>query len=169
MDYKEKLEEAKRLYETANADQRYVLESLFPELKESEDERIRKTLIDYFNTCAGDYYGELKLDSIIAWLEKQGECHISHDDKIMIKQLTEYFTTGHGLQNTNETFVTWLNDVKEKLEKQGEQNPCADPNYPCTNPQMDCINCPRKGDGTYSITNSNIKGENKYENKSRKD
>lgn len=41
---KEKFEEAKRLYETANADQRYVLESLFPELKELEDERIRKAL-----------------------------------------------------------------------------------------------------------------------------
>lgn len=23
------------------------------------------------------------------------------------------------------------------------QTPCADPNYPCENPQMDCINCPR--------------------------
>jgi len=33
----EKLAEAKRLYVTANADQRYVLESLFPELAESVD------------------------------------------------------------------------------------------------------------------------------------
>lgn len=32
----DRIKEAKRLYETANADQRYVLESLFPELKESE-------------------------------------------------------------------------------------------------------------------------------------
>jgi len=45
----------------------------FPELAESEDERIRKTLIDYFNTCHGDYYGELKRKDILAWLEKQGE------------------------------------------------------------------------------------------------
>jgi hypothetical protein len=59
----------------------------------------------------------------LAWLEKQGECHINHDDEIMIKQLTEYFTTGHGLQNTNGTVVEWLNDVKERLEKQGEQKP----------------------------------------------
>ena len=35
-----KLEEAKRLYKDANADQRYVLERLFPELKECEDEWI---------------------------------------------------------------------------------------------------------------------------------
>lgn len=41
----DKLKEAQRLYETANADQRYVLERLFPELKESEDERTRKEII----------------------------------------------------------------------------------------------------------------------------
>lgn len=39
----------------------------------------------------------------------------SEDDEIMIRQLTEYFTTGKGLQNTNETVVEWLNDIKEKL------------------------------------------------------
>lgn len=41
----DKLKEAQRLYETANADQRYVLERLFPELKESEDEKIKKDFI----------------------------------------------------------------------------------------------------------------------------
>ena len=39
MTEKEKLEEAKRLYQTANTDQRYVPERLFPKLKESEDEK----------------------------------------------------------------------------------------------------------------------------------
>ena len=34
-----KLQEAKRLYKTANSDQRYVLESLFPELREDEYDR----------------------------------------------------------------------------------------------------------------------------------
>lgn len=35
------------------------------------------------------------------------------------------------------------------------QIPCADPNYPCENPQMDCINCPRFGhpQGTITMTN----------------
>ena len=48
-------------------------------------------------------------------------------------------------------------NVLRNIPLQTWQNPCADPNYPCTNPQMDCINCPRKGSGTYSITISNIK------------
>lgn len=80
MDHKEKLEEAKRLYETANADQKYVLESLFPELAESEDERIRKALIEGFKVMKDGSYGEctfsnynIPVTDIIAWLEKQCE------------------------------------------------------------------------------------------------
>ena len=77
MTQEEKLEEAKRLYETANADQKYVLESLFPELKESEDERIRKAILWCIETVElelgcknveGIDVAELK-----SWLEKQCE------------------------------------------------------------------------------------------------
>ena len=70
---KEKLEEAKRLYQTANADQRYVLEILFPELKEeSEDERIRKELIDIVAKSPITFAFEDK-GKVLAWLEKQGQ------------------------------------------------------------------------------------------------
>ena len=68
MDYKEKLEEAKELYNTANADQKYALELLFPEIKENEEERIRKTLIEYFNAYPKEYFGGLKKSYIVAWL-----------------------------------------------------------------------------------------------------
>jgi len=77
MDYKVKLEEAKRLYQTANADQKYVLESLFPELKESEDEMVRKWLIELVeeirkaNPTNADHNG--MCSEAVAWLEKQGE------------------------------------------------------------------------------------------------
>jgi len=89
MDYKEKLEKAKRLYETANADQRYVLESLFPELKKSEDEKIRKVLIDYFKRykeqeeCGIKTFYGIPTDNILAWLEKQGEQKLA--DKVKPK------------------------------------------------------------------------------------
>ena len=65
MKQEERLEEAKRLYKDANADQRYVLESLFPELAEIEDVRIRKEIIAYIKT--GTYHKDW-----ITWLEKQG-------------------------------------------------------------------------------------------------
>ena len=54
-----------------------ALEFLIPELKESEDEKIRKTLIKYFNVYPKDYYGELKTSSIIGWLEKIGEQNLN--------------------------------------------------------------------------------------------
>jgi hypothetical protein len=73
MTQEEKIKEAKRLYESANADQKYVLESLFPELKES-DERIRNFLIDFIKVCGWtekkDQGWPLR-EECIAWLEKQ--------------------------------------------------------------------------------------------------
>ena len=74
MTQEEKFEEAKRLYQTANSDQKYVLESLFPELAESEDERIRKVLLNDFKNNCSEYYCEgINRDMIIAWLEKQAQ------------------------------------------------------------------------------------------------
>ena len=49
-----------------------VCEVIFPELKESEDEKIRKELIDYHRSMAAaadDYVHEVWID----WLEKQSE------------------------------------------------------------------------------------------------
>ena len=138
--YEEALERAKEYHSvdidnTMDVKARGIMEYLFPELKINEDEKIRKRISHALHGDVLDFDEIIQADT---WLEKQGECHISHDDEIMIKQLTEYFTTGHGLQNTNETVVEWLNDVKEKLEKQGEQkpNPCDE----CINVKG-CINC----------------------------
>jgi len=74
MTQEEKLQEAKRLYKSANADQRYVLESLFPELAESEDERIRRAIIQFFELQDDNTtYSLIPKKDIIAWLEKQGK------------------------------------------------------------------------------------------------
>lgn len=66
----DKLKEAQRLYETANADQRYVLERLFPELKESEDERTRQEIVRFIRMEVED---EIVGNKWLAWLDKQGE------------------------------------------------------------------------------------------------
>lgn len=74
MTEKEKFKEAKKLYQTANADQRYVLETLFPELLELRGEIIRKKLVDllykvYANT---NYITGTELDEAVSLLKKQG-------------------------------------------------------------------------------------------------
>ena len=69
MKQEEKLKEAQRLYETANADQRYVLETLFPELKESKDNEIRKMIISTLNR--DKILTEDEAYDCVAWIEKQ--------------------------------------------------------------------------------------------------
>ena len=84
MDYKEKyersIEKAQKMQENSNG---MILKkwlwAVFPELAESEDERIRKELIENFKWFCGDYpettkWGQddnLLVKDIIAWLEKQ--------------------------------------------------------------------------------------------------
>ena len=140
-------------------------EEMFPELKESEDERIRKEIIEFVkNSCfVRTKDSKHNREQMLAWLEKQGEhanfrnkiqigdkvtrnedgvlvnlsqlkrvakkdekqgeYHFSHDDEVILNQLIGFFTTGKGLQNTYDTIVEWLNDVRKRLSKQGEQKP----------------------------------------------
>lgn len=70
MSQEDKFKEAQRLYESANADQRYVLERLFPSLRESEDERTRKEIVQFIRMEVED---EIVGNKWLAWLEKQGE------------------------------------------------------------------------------------------------
>ena len=51
------------------------MEIIFPELKESEDERVRNKLIKFFKGYSPDeeWWGNITQEDILAWLEKQGE------------------------------------------------------------------------------------------------
>lgn len=71
--YKEALEWMRELYPTmvSCADKEAALK-YFPEIKESENERTRKELINYLDNFTNSEDREL-VDKFIAWLEKQGE------------------------------------------------------------------------------------------------
>lgn len=73
--YDEILEKAKSWYIDAQIDFKKSLETLFPELKESEGERIRKWLIDTIKAVPNNSIEWEKIDKldVLAWLEKQGE------------------------------------------------------------------------------------------------
>ena len=64
---------------------------IFPELKESKDEEIRKALINVFATHK-DYevFFGVSVDDIVAWLEKQGERHIACSEEQMDELENEY-------------------------------------------------------------------------------
>lgn len=60
------------------------LEKTFPELKESEDERIRKELISFLQLSHPQFVGERNQEKWIAWLEKQDEQKPAVDTKVII-------------------------------------------------------------------------------------
>lgn len=73
--YKEALEWMQSLYSGLHGATKEEAEKYFPELKDSEDERIVKCLLNYFNHVR--YNGlDLKgtdVDEVIVWLEKQSK------------------------------------------------------------------------------------------------
>ena len=95
-------------------------EYIFPELREVDDEEIRKTLISYFNTCAGDYYGELKLVDILAWLEKQNP-NIDKANKEYWRGYRE------GKQEVLDKYAELEKQGENKLTELVEQNPIGNP------------------------------------------
>lgn len=68
--YKDALAKAREIHRN-EAEKRFDMEWLFPELKESEDEKIRKALVRFHKSTI-DIDG-IKGADILAWLEKQGE------------------------------------------------------------------------------------------------
>lgn len=75
--YKEALEVAKRklCFGKAGMVDSFTpndIYEMFPELKESEDEKIREHLIKHFGNKSKTDWNGMPVDKIIAWLEKQG-------------------------------------------------------------------------------------------------
>lgn len=109
MDYKEKYEQAinfiKDLYPHTSDYVKEKLDDFFPELKESEDERIRKAIHIYLDWLDGhkDYQpkGNYTIKDMIAWLEKQGQTYTKRD--------------------VDDAWLKGMCDAKRELEKQDEQ------------------------------------------------
>ena len=112
--YDEAMERAKNYYSTTDSSSDIKLIGLmFPELIESEDERIRKALIRFHKSTI-DVDG-IKGEDIIAWLEKQGE-HAKFRESIQI---------GDEVTRNKDGMLVNLSQLKRVAKpnesKQGEQ------------------------------------------------
>lgn len=95
--YDEALERARKLYNDAKANEYKSdmedYEYIFPELAESEDERIRKRLIEYFEGFrmgnAEVKWEGLNVQEVLVWLEKQKE-QKPVEKPSMLEQLREH-------------------------------------------------------------------------------
>ena len=98
--YKESFEAAKGLHDAGNALTKKQMEIVFPQLAESEDERIRKRLIEYFE---GFRMGNVEVrweglivQEVLAWLEKQKEQKPAEwSEDIIRKAIKEVGLTQH--------------------------------------------------------------------------
>lgn len=92
-----------------------ALEFLIPELKESENERIRKALVRFHKSTI-DVDG-IKGEEILAWLEKQGEQKStwSEGDETLLYEIVDYFNMDNALRHTENEIISWLKSLKERL------------------------------------------------------
>ena len=126
--YDEALERAiKYNIDDAYACQGAVVKLIFPELRESEDERIRKEMVDYFSQYKEDGIRGVDITPWIDYLERQKKCladssKTSADDEKIRKQLIDAIKIGRsnsGISFTEEAasrYIAWL-------EKQEERKP----------------------------------------------
>ena len=132
--YKEALERAKEWFNTEEPDSyTCIVESIFPELKESEDEKIRKELISFVRRqieCheKPNVERDEKFESWIDWLEKQGEqkpienlIETWKDMRLEVYQQASGNRHEHNYSDDT-TKMFSLNDIDEIIEKMSEQN-----------------------------------------------
>ena len=128
MDYKKLYEEAlERAREFVCKDNVEVAEYIFPELKENEDEKIRKALIKYFSE--GREYLSLipyNKEECVSWLEKQvtpqvrtGIEWVNTIDDACDKRYSEEYS--HGEYCHEQSFKWGFQEDVDWLEKQDEQ------------------------------------------------
>ena len=98
---------------------------IFPELKESEDERIKKSLLDYLHTLPNHFShnGSLVIDWI-AWLEKQGNnmnCIYDKELSELLHIVIRWFINDPNISYSDREKVSIkVLPYVELLEKQGE-------------------------------------------------
>lgn len=125
--YDEALEMARTYYSTTDsvADTE-LIELIFPELQESEDEKIRKALVYHFqgDGCICNRVDNIPYKDILAWLEKQSEQNtiepqkkyakeeenIINDIEQCIEQCGDSFMPSNGTSSAN--MLAWLEKQK---------------------------------------------------------
>lgn len=113
--YKEALERAKGLIDFCSDSELKTLENVFPELRESDDEGIRKELMELVSSCAD---GEFPHKSEwLAWLEKQRE---QNHWKPCIGELVELGNVIEYIESGKSGYkggISYLKTLKENLYK----------------------------------------------------
>ena len=108
-----------------------ITEEIFPELKENKDERIKKAIIEFFESEDDNTtYSLVRKKDIIAWLEKQGkeEYALKSSKDEDVRKFMQYIEKQakayeFNLPNRSYDIYAFAKDLLVWLEKQGNQAP----------------------------------------------
>lgn len=132
MDYEKKYKEAFELMKDCIPDENGLVHvrpcEIFTELADSEDEKIRKALVDYFTAykeqkeCGIKTFYGIPTDSIIAWLEKQGEKKPwSEDDEYYFNAIISVIKKNQSLLRLEDWDINWFESIKDRVQTQPQQ------------------------------------------------
>lgn len=155
MDYKQKIKE----YLNSDIDVLYknMLLNLFPELKESEDERIKREIIGFIRNA---YWtsNRKRFNELVAWLEKQGghnptsawseeDKNFMYDTLSNLTELKDRYGEGYG--NVGKC-IDWLKSLKERYAwKPSDEQMAALSDINCTG----CISYAGQGQELINLYN----------------
>ncbi len=147
--YDEALRRARKLkedptsvfYEYSPSDGDTIADYIFPELKESEDEKIRKAIISGMTAIKNNQkkktFADIPIDDCIAWLEKQSEqknkinsYNITFEDVLVLECCMKTIKITEGGDELYEMLVPLYDKIHNAYlaEKQGEQKPSEEYN-----------------------------------------
>jgi hypothetical protein len=124
--YDQALERAKQLSKELTVDD--IVEQIFPELKESEDERVRNKLIEFFKGYFPDeeWWGNITQEDIIAYLEKQGEqkpAWSEEDEEISEAIIKRIKGESEALSVSLSSAISWVGNIKDRVQLQNQWKP----------------------------------------------
>lgn len=109
-----------------------ALRILIPELKESEDEKIKKYLLTLVNQLWADAieeYGDVTKEKVISWLKKQGEqkpVEWTHKDGKNLAELWEILSVHRNTNPQVDNLMEWVKDlVSYKRQEWSEDDEIA--------------------------------------------
>lgn len=125
--YDKALEIARQYYEKDSMNA--FLDTIFPSLAESEDERIRRKMLEHFRSKTKETWCNMPVKDIIAYLEKQKECladnskTLASEDERIRKFLVDFFASYKIGDVATKLNGVRIDDILAYLEKQKEQKP----------------------------------------------
>lgn len=182
--YKKSLEKARELMDKGYD---VLMPEIFPELKESEDEKIRNFLIDFIKICTWtekEDQGWPLREDCLAWLEKQGqkEATWNKEDEENINNILYVFNQLRGISfykedDTVEKIINWLKSLKDRLCSNNEYDKdmlgaieyCKKNNRPFEKEHLAWLEKQDKENNTYIINNTPNCGISVYVNEELKE